>query len=222
MKPDSLRSKLSKIESFSKIVPGIIIIRELNGFEPVFISESGLKLMHTKLEEIQTETDKFQNSFFHNEDIYDFKKKLQELEKVSNTERSQFTFFQQLKLAKENEWIWHICISEIFHRDENRLATHSITVANPINHLKHLPNKVNRLVAENLFFKQNLEKYQSLGKREREVLKLVALGKSSAEIANQLFISVETVNTHRKNIKEKLKINNTYGFSQYALAFDLL
>ena len=222
MKAESLKSKIRKIESFSEIVPGIIIIRELEGFGPVFISENGLKLMHTKLEAVQTETDKFQNSFFHNDDIYDYKNQLKELEKEADNDRSQFTFFQQLRLAQENEWIWHICTSEIFHRDENMVATHIITVANPINHLKHVPNKVNRLVAENLFFKQNFEKYRSLGKREREVLRLVALGKSSLEIAEELFISIDTVNTHRKNIKEKLKINNTYGFSQYALAFDLL
>jgi DNA-binding CsgD family transcriptional regulator len=222
MGEESIKFKLKKIKSFSEIIPGIIIIRELKNFEPVFVSENGLKLLHTKLEEIQTETDKFQNSFFHNEDIYDYKKNLNALENNVNEERSQFTFFQQLRLALEDEWIWHICTSEIFHRDNNNLATHIITIANPINHLKHLPNKVNRLVAENIFFKQNFEKYAKLGRREREVLKLVALGKSSLEIAEELFISVDTVNTHRRNIKEKLNINSNYGFSQYAHAFDLL
>jgi DNA-binding CsgD family transcriptional regulator len=50
----------------------------------------------------------------------------------------------------------------------------------------------------------------------------VALGKSSCEIANELFISVETVNTHRKLIKLKLDISTTYEFTQYAYAFDLI
>ena len=222
MGEDSLKSKLNKIISFSDIIPGIIIIRELENFEPIFVSEKGLKLLLTYLENIQTEIDKFQNSFFHNEDIYDFKNKLNTLENESDDDRPQFTFFQQLRLAREDEWIWHICTSEIFHRDDNNLATHLITIANPINHLKHIPNKVNRLVAENIFFKQNFEKYAKLGKREKEVLKLVSLGKSSAEMANELYISVDTVNTHRRNIKEKLNINSNYGFSQYAHAFDLI
>ncbi|WP_241530150.1 LuxR C-terminal-related transcriptional regulator [Christiangramia flava] len=34
-------------------------------------------------------------------------------------------------------------------------------------------------------------------------------------------MSFDTVNTHRKNIKEKLKITSNYGFAQYAQAFDL-
>lgn len=219
---DSLKSKIKNVKSFSEIIPGIIIIRELKNFQPIFVSENGLKLLHTKLEDIQSELDKFQNSFFHNEDIYDYKNKLDTLEKENDDNRSQFTFFQQLRLAHEDDWIWHVCSSEIFHRDANNVATHIITIANSINHLKHLPNKVNRLVAENLFFKQNFEKYAKLGKREREVLRLVALGRSSPEISEELFISVDTVNTHRKNIKEKLNINSNYGFSQYANAFDLI
>jgi DNA-binding CsgD family transcriptional regulator len=47
------------------------------------------------------------------------------------------------------------------------------------------------------------------------VLRLVALGKSSCEIADELFISIETVNTHRKLIKQKLGIS-------YAHAFDVI
>lgn len=41
------------------------------------------------------------------------------------------------------------------------------------------------------------------GKRELEILQLIASGKSSAEIADQLFLSVHTVNTHRKNLMNK-------------------
>lgn len=41
-------------------------------------------------------------------------------------------------------------------------------------------------------------------KRERHILQLVSLGKSSMEIAQELFISFETVKSHRKNMKRKL------------------
>ncbi|NJY62711.1 helix-turn-helix transcriptional regulator [Salinimicrobium sp. CDJ15-81-2] len=61
-----------------------------------------------------------------------------------------------------------------------------------------------------------------MGKRAKEVLRLVALGKSSSEIAEELNISTETVNTHRKNIKKKLGISTTYEFTEYARAYDLI
>ncbi len=45
-------------------------------------------------------------------------------------------------------------------------------------------------------------------KRELEVLKLISLGRKSEEIANQLFISVFTVNTHKRNVLKKSKCKN--------------
>lgn len=51
----------------------------------------------------------------------------------------------------------------------------------------------------------------NLTKREIEIIKLLAKGKSSSEIAETLFISVYTVNTHRKNILQKLDVKNTAG-----------
>lgn len=48
-----------------------------------------------------------------------------------------------------------------------------------------------------------------LTRREREILKLIAEGLTSSDIGKQLFISTTTVDTHRKHILEKLKVNNT-------------
>ncbi len=53
--------------------------------------------------------------------------------------------------------------------------------------------------------------------REREVLKLIAEGKSSKEIANLLFISVSTVNNHRASIMEKLNLNKATDLVKYAI-----
>jgi DNA-binding CsgD family transcriptional regulator len=50
----------------------------------------------------------------------------------------------------------------------------------------------------------------------------MALGKTSAETATQLFISTSTVETHRKNIKQKLDTNSYYEVCKYARAFDLI
>lgn len=53
--------------------------------------------------------------------------------------------------------------------------------------------------------------------REREVLQLIADGKTSKEIAQLLFISIHTVNNHRKNIKHKLAIRKNTDLVRYAL-----
>ncbi len=58
---------------------------------------------------------------------------------------------------------------------------------------------------------------QQLSEREIEVLKLVAIGYANKEIADQLFISINTVITHRKKITEKLGIKSIAGLTVYAL-----
>lgn len=44
--------------------------------------------------------------------------------------------------------------------------------------------------------------------REKQVIRLIAEGKLSKEIASELAISINTVNRHRQNIREKLSVNN--------------
>jgi DNA-binding CsgD family transcriptional regulator len=60
------------------------------------------------------------------------------------------------------------------------------------------------------------ENSKMLTSREKEILKLIASGLISKEIADKLYISVNTVNTHRQRIIEKLNVNNTYEAIQYA------
>ena len=57
----------------------------------------------------------------------------------------------------------------------------------------------------------------SLTVTECEILKLMALGKTTKEIAAERFLSVYTVMTHRKNIFRKLEVNNVYEATKYAL-----
>jgi DNA-binding CsgD family transcriptional regulator len=56
-----------------------------------------------------------------------------------------------------------------------------------------------------------------LSPREREVLKLVAEGRSSKEIAQLLFISTMTVQNHRANIKRKLNLRRNTDLIKYAM-----
>jgi DNA-binding NarL/FixJ family response regulator len=53
--------------------------------------------------------------------------------------------------------------------------------------------------------------------REIEIIILIALEYSGKEISEQLFISTNTVETHRKNIMKKLKAKNTIGIVKYAM-----
>ncbi len=54
-------------------------------------------------------------------------------------------------------------------------------------------------------------------KREQEILNLVSVGKTSSEIADKLFLSVRTVESHRYNLMQKLGIKNAAGLARYSI-----
>jgi len=64
---------------------------------------------------------------------------------------------------------------------------------------------------------QEIEKYKKLTDREREILRLVADGRTSQEIAENLFISPTTVQTHRAHMMAKLGLHNRTELIKYAI-----
>lgn len=62
----------------------------------------------------------------------------------------------------------------------------------------------------------------SLSKRELEVIRLISDGLTNKKIADTLFLSTHTVNTHRKNIMTKLGLKNTAGIVIYAFKENII
>lgn len=61
-----------------------------------------------------------------------------------------------------------------------------------------------------------------ISKRESEIITMIAEGFTNTQIADKLFISAHTVNTHRKNIMAKLGVKNTAGIVMYAVKANLV
>ncbi|HBH85507.1 MAG: hypothetical protein A2X05_03205 [Bacteroidetes bacterium GWE2_41_25] len=76
---------------------------------------------------------------------------------------------------------------------------------------------VEALLKENLTISKNKSTNIHLTKKEFEIIRLIAQGLSTKKIAAKDFLSVHTVNTHRKNIFKKLGINNTSELIMYAV-----
>ena len=66
--------------------------------------------------------------------------------------------------------------------------------------------------------KENRSVFDVLTKREREVLQLLAEGKTIKQIAGDLFISVKTVETHKQNLMNKLSVYNLPDLVKYAIS----
>ena len=63
---------------------------------------------------------------------------------------------------------------------------------------------------------------RTLTAREREVLQLIAEGKTTKEIGSVLGISVKTAETHRSRVMDKLEIRDTAGLVRYAIRMGLV
>ena len=71
-------------------------------------------------------------------------------------------------------------------------------------------------------YQQEEEKPDVLTQTETEIVKAIALGKTTKEIAAERFSSIHTVTTHRKNIFRKLGINTAHEAVKYALRAGLI
>ncbi len=63
--------------------------------------------------------------------------------------------------------------------------------------------------------------HENLTKREKEILRLIAQEKTTSEIAEMLFISTHTVDTHRKNLLSKLGVKNAAGLVKFAIEYGI-
>lgn len=76
---------------------------------------------------------------------------------------------------------------------------------------------VKERVMESIFKSKPSPTDPALSKREKEILRLISKGLTAQEIAEQSFISLNTVNTHKKNLFVKLRVKNVAGLVRYAL-----
>lgn len=216
-----IRDKIDRIDAVANELPGVVIIHNILTYSVEYISPKGEEILGMSLVEIKKLGPEYHNRFFNPEDVKDYLPKIAAL-LDRNIVGESTSFFQQVLISKGQEWVWHLSSVKILMQDDQQKPLLAITIAIPIDPLHHITAKVERLLEEKNFLRNNYPNFQKLTSREREVLRLLAIGKSSPETAEILFITTTTVETHRRNIKQKLNTNSFFELCQYARAFDLI
>lgn len=217
---EAIEKKIKEVEAFASMMPGVIIIHELPEFTLRFMSPLGLELLGKKWEEIRGMSGEEYHKKFFNPDFAAHSVPLLVKLIQQNTD-DVVSFFQQVRTSREREWDWYMSMTKILLRDPSNQPLLCITVAMKIDPDSYFTAKGARLLEENKFLRQHHEQFAKLTKREREILRLMALGQSAGQIAKELNISTATAETHRKNVKHKLGAKNSFDLGQYARAFDL-
>lgn len=217
-----INDAVAEIAAVADKLPGVVIIHDFRDWSVVWMSDRGLTALGLTLEEVASMTVmEYHSRYFNPEDSKDYVPKLAGLLERNNDD-DYCTYFQQVRTNLLEDWNWHMSSTKILAHDEENKPLLSLTIAFPIDTMHHMTAKASRLLEENNFLRKNFHQFAKLTKRERDILKFTALGKSSADTAEALFISQLTVETHRKNIRQKLGMPSSFDLNQYARAFDLI
>ena len=76
------------------------------------------------------------------------------------------------------------------------------------------------IIEQNNFMKNNIDKYSSLTKREKETLKFITKGYANGQIAEKMDVSPHTIRTHRNRVWQKLEIKHFSNCLKYKCFFN--
>lgn len=218
---ERIAQKITEIQNYEDDIPGVIIVLQASDGSVVYMSRRGREQLGVTNEELIAMGPEYNLRFFNVEESKEYAPKLLEFLSRQN-DNEIISLFQQVRKSPEFPYSWHITGLKIILKDEQGIPILLMAIALPIDSMHELAQKAQRVLDENNFLKENYQLFQSLTKREQELLKLFAKGATNDSIAKQLFLSEETVATHRKNIKRKLRCKTQYDCTYFAQAFNLI
>jgi DNA-binding CsgD family transcriptional regulator len=213
--------KIAQISTIENYFPGVVIIHEIKQGTVIYMSQWGRDYLGVSNEELREMGKEYYNLYFNSEDAKDYVPKVLGLLERNN-DKEFISHFQQVRRSPKHDWCWFLTATRIFARDEQGQPLLTLSTSLPVDAQHHIAAKAQRLLEENNFLRRNHHVFNQLTKREKEILRLMAIGLRSEEIASQLYISEATASTHRRNIKQKLRIKSNYDIIRFAQAFDLI
>lgn len=214
---NKIKSNELTINDIDNCLPGYLHINSAENLSMKYVSPGGCKKFERTNEELV-------NNFLELSDIYSdmefvFKTSFNSIKLFSKLKdyQSTFSFLERLRFNPEKDF-------ELFCTEVKLLEGNKefICITNPISKLKDTTIQLYRLLEENEFFENNFQKFMSLSKREKEILQLLSLGDQNKDICEKLFISKNTIKTHRKHINKKLETNRIADLIKYAIVFRLI
>ncbi|NML67805.1 helix-turn-helix transcriptional regulator [Hymenobacter sp. RP-2-7] len=216
-----ISQKIAEIAATADQYPCVVIIHHVPTQTVRYMSAWGLRLLGATLEELRALGPQFSPTYFNTAESDEYVAQAFELVHKNSQPEVQ-TCFQQARTTERPGWSWYLTAMRRLLSDAQGAPLLLLCLAVPLHPDNHFAAKVQRLIDDNGFLRANSSRYATLTTRERAVLRLLALGHSAAEIAGQLFISVQTAETHRRNIRHKLAAPSLFELGQYARAFDLI
>ena len=215
--------------------PCVTWIRDVITQKYIFVSNNTLEHFGYPVQHYTTQSPDFQDEIRHPEDQLNTWKLLCQvwnaLSGIPPESKVNYRFSYDYRIVKPDGKVIRILEqNSVLQQDASGNITHLLGVCNDITQWKKNGTQLASLSSAIdkqyfLFTSDNtsvIKPKTILSKRELEIVKLIAEGHSSKFIADKLFISFHTVNTHRQKMIEKTNTRNTGGLVQFAICNGLI
>jgi LuxR family transcriptional regulator len=218
---NDLSKKVLTIEEVGDYLPGSLMVQDLSIMANTYMNKYGCDFLRKSSEELHLMGDEYFKEFFPAEEIKILKPELLQLVKEQDKNKMH-SFYQRVRPNSDHDYSWYLTTSRSYptQHTANELKLMHIAVA--ANMLSYAGRKLDKLVSDDIFIRQNLARFNLLSSREKQIISLIVEGRSSYEIAATLFISQHTVNAHRKNIIHKLENSSLCQLVKIAVCFGLV
>ncbi|WP_432708006.1 response regulator transcription factor [Pedobacter sp.] len=213
--------QLAKLKLVADQLPAAIIVHCVVDLHVVYMNQPAMDafgIEEHQISELNKEGN--QASYFNTIERVDYIQQIHCL--IQQNTEDMVCYFQQIRNQRSLAWLLFVSNTKVFYRNSTGEATYLITTSNNLEQVQHFSPKIVRMVDEMSFLQANNPLFLKLTKREKEVLRCIALGMNSGEISNSLFISPATVDTHRRNLRSKLCLKNNYDTVRFAQAYNLV
>ncbi len=200
------------LDDLAEIIPGILHINSRKDLAIEYISKKGCDLIKYSAEELNSLGAKVLHKHQSRYTIENVYPKL--FEEISKGDKNRvIPFFQDWQHSPSEKPFFLFTASKILN--EEQLISISLLPKD----IEHVCSKVDRLFGVNKILEIYYNKYESLTKREKEILNLLGRELSRKQISEVLFISPRTVKKHCENLFKKLGTNKRTELQTISSAF---
>lgn len=216
-----LKEKNIDIDDFCELLPGVFHINRIKSVEMVYLDKITREKVGLERDKVEREGLQVLKKVL-DPSCMDYLVQVNKNADFSDPSFILSTFqnlsFDPMEWIERNKHSYTWCFSS-----KKKLSNDlTISITQPLNELGRIYPQLGKVLEDNVFLKKNFRKFDSLTRREKEIMRLISEGKTSNQISEQLFISTYTVTTHRKNIWQKLEIKSYAELIKFAEYFELL
>jgi len=198
-----LKSSDFSLVDLDDSIPGIIHINRMDDLQLEFLNREGRARWNVDLEYLANGNGlEFLKRVVHPKSIKDTIMRKRGLLQNPDTDIS-ISYIQYLRYDEKSPWRPFLSVSKPLDTKRSITVTCDFPEINAVSggfNMYSLPDP------------GLIEKFQSLTPQERKIAGLIASGYTSKEISDKLYLSIHTINTHRKNIRNKLDVKSNVEF----------